>query len=274
MRGLLGLIAVLAGVVPAMAVPQSLPLTPLRERLRNIEVVTNGVPATFMLDTGSGITTISPAFAKKIGCHPWGRITGFRMFGDRLDMQRCDGVRLRIGAVSFAPATLAVVDSTPYLKPGEVAPDGAIGLDLFANRIITLDVAGNHLILEDEGSLAPRLAGATEIPLRVSREVWATDAYAGVDGPQGRLWFLLDSGAGGVLLVAKDHASGFGLNPAAEGPQPLNFTLAPGIPVSGQAVTPDLIMDGNLGMPFLRHYTVTLDLPNQRMWVKANPPKP
>lgn len=251
----------------AWAQSQTLTLKPLRERLRTIEVTINGQTSDFLFDTGGGVTTITPAFAEKIGCKPWGRITGHRMFGDRLDMQRCDGVAIEVQGVRFEPTTLAVFDPTPLLAAGTTAPDGTLAMDVLRDHVVTLEVAANRLTLEDEASLARRIVGAVELPMRVSREVWGLDPYVGVDTPQGRLWMLLDSGAGGVLLIARDNAAAFGLNPDAEGPQPLRFDLAPGVPVEGLAVTPEMMLLGNLGMPFMKDYVLTIDFPNQRLWV-------
>lgn len=272
-RSLTALVAMAVTLTAGAALAeQPMALKPLRERLRTVEVTINGHTSDFLFDTGGGITTITPAFAEKIGCKPWGRITGHRMFGDRLDMQRCDGVTVEAQGVRFEPTTLAVFDPTPLLAPGATAPDGTLAMDVFKDRVVTLDVAGNRLIIEDEASMARRIEGATELPMRVSREVWGVDPYVGVDTEQGRLWMLLDSGAGGVLLIARDNAAAFGLSPDAEGPQPLKFDLAPGVPVEGLAVTPEMMLLGNLGMPFMKDYVLTMDFPNQRLWVKRTAP--
>lgn len=260
----------LSASAPALG-EDTLQLQPLRERLRTIEVEVNGVTSTFLFDTGGGITTITPAFAERIGCKPWGRTTGHRMFGDRLDMQRCDGAAITAGGLDLGRTTLAVFDPTPLLAPGTAVPEGTLALDVFADKVITLDVAGNRLIVEDESTLPRRIEGATELPVIVTREVLAADVYVGWDAPEGRLWFILDSGAGGVLLISKDHAALLGLDPAAEGPQPLRFDLAPGVPVEGPAVTPEMMLYGNLGMPFMKDYVLTIDMPNQRLWVRRNP---
>jgi len=108
--------AVLLTAAPALA-EQPLALQPLRERLRTIKVEVNGVASTFLLDTGGGVTTITPQFAERIGCRPWGRITGYRMFGDRLDMQRCDGTRISSGGLDLGTVTVAVYDPTALLAP-------------------------------------------------------------------------------------------------------------------------------------------------------------
>jgi len=255
----------------ASAEVHDLPLKPLRERLRTIQVEINGHSADFLLDTGGGVTTVSPDFAARIGCTPWGRITGHRMFGDRLDMTRCDDIAIASNGVPLGTTTVAVLDSTPYLQPGQTAPDGVLAMDVFADKVITLDVAGNRLTIEDDASLPARIAGAVEAPLKVSREVWAVDPYIGVDTPRGRLWFILDSGAGGVMLIARDNAADFGLDPLAEGPQPLRFDILPGMPIEGPAVTPEMMLLGNLGMPFMRDYVLTFDFPNQRLWLRRNP---
>lgn len=268
MKPLIALVACTLATSSAAAEPQVLHLKPLRERLRTIEVVINGQEGQFLVDTGGGITTISPQFAEKIGCKPWGRISGHRMFGDRLDMQRCDGMAIQAGNVTFAPTTLAVFDSAPLLQPGATPPDGALALDVLEDRSITLEFAANRITIETPESLARRIEGATELPLRVTREPFGSDIYAGVDTPKGRLWMIMDSGAGGVSLVAKDMAALFGLDPDNTEPQVLKFDLAPGVLVDSPAITVDMILDGNLGMPFLRHYAVTLDLKAQRMWIK------
>lgn len=262
------LLALLLALSAAPAAGQTvLPLQPLRERLRTIQVEVNGVSSTFLLDTGGGVTTITPEFAKRIGCKPWGRLSGHRMFGERLDMQRCDGVAIKAAGFDLGKTTLAVFDPTHLLAPGSTAPDGALALDVLADRIFTLDVAGNRLVIEDEASLARRVENAIELPLLATREVFATDAYVGVDTPRGRLWLLLDSGAGGVLLISRDHAAAFGLDPAQDQPRHHRFDLAQGVTVEGTTVTPEMLLIGNLGMPFMKDYMLTFDLPRQRLWV-------
>jgi hypothetical protein len=74
------------------------------------------------------------------------------------------------------------------------------------------------------------------------------------------------------MLIARDNAVAFGLDPQAEGPQTLRFEIAPGLPVEGPAVTPEMMLLGNLGMPFMRDYVLTIDFPHQRLWVRRNPP--
>ncbi len=81
-------------------------------------------------------------------------------------------------------------------------------------------------------------------------------------------WLILDSGAGGVSLIAREYARAFGLDPEGK-EQRLAYEIAPGVPVDSPVLVTDMIMDGNLGQPFLSRYVVTLDLAESRMWLAA-----
>lgn len=251
--------------------PLTIALTPLRERLRTIEVSANGASGTFLFDSAGGVTMVSPDFARRAGCTPAGRGVGFRMNGERLDTQLCRGLALTIGGQRWTPRQVGVLDLTPYLAPGQTAPDGNLGLDAFEGRAVTLDVAHNALIVETPQSLAARMNGAVEVPMRLSRESQGASLSAniGVPTPDGLAWFELDSGNGGTVLVSKHLAGAFHLDANAQGPQALELDVAPGIHLStDRAFTPDLILDGNLGMPFLSRFVVTLDLAHERAWLR------
>ena len=87
-------------------------------------------------------------------------------------------------------------------------------------------------------------------------------------------WLILDSAAGGVSLIAKDYATLFGLDPARK-EQRLQYEVAPGVSIDSPVLVTDMIMDGNLGQPFMKEYVITFDLANGRLWlVKASQPRP
>jgi hypothetical protein len=124
------------------------------------------VPSTFLFDTGEGVTAISPELADRIGCRPWGRITGFRMTGERGGNPHCDdltfeanGATLSVpSAITFDIMKLMGDDTLPHL-------DGVLGLDAFAGHTITI-VPRSCIIIETPESLRARIAHATALRVR------------------------------------------------------------------------------------------------------------
>jgi hypothetical protein len=43
--------------------------------------------------------------------------------------------------------------------------------------------------------------------------------------------------------------------------------LAGGVKVQARAIVRDLIMDGNIGLPVLMKWVITIDLAQQRLWI-------
>jgi hypothetical protein len=111
----------------------------------------------------------------------------------------------------------------------------------------------------------------TPLPARLNREVggFALSVFAGVPSSGGLLWMELDSGNGGTVLVSKPVAHLLGLDPNAKDRQTADFPVAGSARVrSADVFTPDMIMDGNLGMPFLREWVVTVDLRTGKAWLR------
>lgn len=248
-----------------------LPLEPYRNRLAaRIEVA--GKPRLFQFDTAGGITLISPALAKEIGCTPWGNLTGFHMTGTKLSFPRCDAVRM---AWKGTPLALPVVGVEDVGSP-ESPTDGLLSLDAFAGRTISIDFAAGDFVIETPQSAAERIRGATELPARIARELGGRALSMFVDVPtaHGPLPMELDSGNGGTILVSRNNLALLGLDAKTDAPQTGKFAIAPGIEAQGLIFGPDLVIDGNLGMPFLRDWVVTLDLAQGRVWLKRSAMKP
>jgi len=161
------------------------------------------------------------------------------------------------------------------LLPEDAAPvDGSIALDAFAGRAITIDFPAMRLIVESPESLRERTARTPDLPVSLSRELQgrALAASVGVPTRSGTAWMELDTGNGGTILVAKPYAPLLGLDPAEKGPQRADFAVSGALRARGTAFAPDMILDGNLGMPFLKDKVVTLDLAAGKLWIVAPPP--
>jgi hypothetical protein len=247
-----------------------LPLETYLGRSLAIRASINGHEGRFLFDTGEGVTMISPSIADAIGCKPWGNLTGFRMTGERLDTPHCDGLRLESHGQSFPIPIAGVLDIMRFFDADAPKLDGAVGLDAFAGRAITLIIQRRQLILESKGSLIERKAKATEIPVRIVRDAEGVALAVDVAVPTaaGRAWMELDSGNGGSLVVSRAVAPLLNLDPSADKPQAGKFEIATGIAVSGNVRTPQgMIMDGNIGSQFLEHWCLTLDLAVGRAWL-------
>lgn len=256
----------LCAVGKAIEKPQVIKLERFRKALWKVHVTVKNKPGDFLLDTGGGVTLLTDDFAKDMDCKFWGRITGYNMFGERSDNPHCDNVQIKAGDVALTPVNVGKIDFGTQF-PGDKAPDGLLSLDAFDGKVITLDQKAATLTIETNRSLARRTKGMKQLPFRISRECSGRclSVFVGVQTAEGMTWLILDSGAGGVSLIAKDYAKYFGLNPQG-GEQRLKYEIAPGVSVDSPVVVTDMIMDGNLGQPFMSQYIITLDLIHGRAW--------
>lgn len=252
------------------AEPTILSLDLFQGKQFTVDAKVGGVKRTFLFDTGEGITMISPGVARDIGCQPWGNITGFRMTGERLDVPRCDKVEFDFSGTRYVAPTTMVFD-LGKVDPDTAKLDGAVGLDLFVGKIITIQFATRKVIIETAQSAATRVRQGIEVPVRLSRpsEGAALDVNIGVETSRGRAWMELDSGnAGPTIFVSPQIAPLLGLRADTLEPQAVTAKFAPGVIFVGKArVFPDMIMDGNIGMQLMGKRDLTLDLLLGRAWV-------
>lgn len=272
--------ALLCGVAPfawcrsQAPAPTTIKLEPYLGAALSMHADINGHEGIFLFDTGGGLTVISPEFAQTIGCKPWGRITGFRMTGERLDLPRCDNLHVTIEAAHLEVPIASVIDLKTLLPKDAPHLDGSFGLDMLAGKTITFDESGRTLTLETPESLKARLRNAKEVPIRLVRDAGgvALSVQVAVPTSQGMAWMEIDSGNNGPLVIAKHLAPLLHLDPEKTDLQSANFSLAGDIPVEGQARTQDLIMDGNLGVTFLKNWVLTLDLASGKAWLSHPAP--
>lgn len=238
--------------------------------LLTVHASVGGHDGTFLFDTGEGVSLISPGIAQKTGCKPWGQLTGFRMTGDRIDSTHCDNLTVELAGQSFAAPTAGVFDIMKFFPPNNPQLDGSIGLDLFAGRTITFAYSAREIIVESPGSLAARIAHATEIPIRLVRDAEGTalTVDVGVPTADGTAWMELDSGGGSAFIIANHIAPLLNLDSASKAHQTVSLTIGGKVSVTAPARTAShLIMDGNINVPFLQKWDVTLDLAAGRAWV-------
>ena len=268
----------LSTAATAQTAPRSIPLGDYFG-IRTVEVTVAGETGQFLLDTGGGISVVSPALAEKAGCRPFAQITGFRLSGERLTMPRCDDLAITAGGEALIVPSAGVFDLAALLPPEGPRIEGLIALDVLADRPFTLELGTGRLTFETPDSLAARTATATELPIRFHRQAGGISltVMTRVPTAQGDLWMQLDSGSDGALQVARTSAEPLGLVPDIDR-QPLRLKL---IGVDGREVATDvearvrdMIIDGNIGHPVMTDWVMTFDLAEGRLWVQpaATPP--
>lgn len=249
----------------------TIPLSPYagNEKLTVVHATVYGHEGTFLFDTGEGVSILTPDFAKQVGCKPWGRITGFRMTGQRLGSAKCDVITFNWSGRTFTAPSVGTGDINKFMPEGAPHLDGSLGLDIFAHNIVTVE-PHRAIVIESPESLAARLKNAREIKVRLVRDVegLSLSVNAAVQMPQGLAWMELDTGnTSGTLLISNDIAPFVGLKPDTKAATDIHMTLPGGIPVEAPARSRDLIMDGNLGTAFLNNWNLTLDLAQGRGWL-------
>ncbi len=165
---------------------------------------------------------------------------------------------------------LSVIDLAKFMGPLGARFSGAIGLDAFAGRTITLEVAKHRLVIESGPSLERIKRTAKEVPIRLVRaaEGAALTVDLGLPTTSGVAWMEIDTGDYGPTLIDKNVARLVGLNPGVSGVQPWTMALPDGVNIAGPAIVKDLILDGDIGRDVLQHWAVTLDLAAERGWIR------
>lgn len=262
---------VASGNVPA---GRAIPLGDFMGRKRTIEVEVGGQRGTFLVDTGGGVTVVGQDFAKKIGCTPWGRISGFRLTGERLDLPRCENVRVGLpDGRTLAPVTAGVIDLASVLAKGDDPVDGSLALDALDGQVFTLDLGAGTLQFETPQSLEARVAGAVEVGVRISRygsSARGVAAYARSKAAKGDLWLEIDSGSDAPVMLSTAMAAEAGADPAVEKGQPYGLTvtgIGRDVTKETRAIVRDMVRDGVVGMPVLVHWRLTFDLARDRLWI-------
>jgi len=270
-RALLTTFAATVFLPPAVSLAQQ--VIPLEQPVHDIEALSIRIddhPGLYMFDSGLGTSAVTPTTARMIGCTPWGKVTGFRAIGERVDAERCNAATFDFGPFSQRMPQLSVLDLEKFMGPTGARFAGAIGLDALDGRVVTLSVANHTLTIETDASARRIAAEGREVPIRLVRsaEGAALTADLGVSTRLGRLWMEIDTGNYGPSLIDKRAAALVGLDPAATTPQPLTSMVDGETPIHGSAVIRDLILDGDLGREALIEWDVTLDLAHGRGWLR------
>lgn len=240
--------------------------------LRTIPVAVGDTALPFLFDTGGGGTLLTPSAADAMGCEPFGRVTGFRHNGETVHAERCPASPITMGGWTAPAGETGVFDLMALLPDGVPELGGLVALNTFDGLAITLDLGSDRVVIESPASLERRVADMVETPYREGRQSGGAmlDPFLSFRASEGPLWFELDSGNTGPVLIAPHAAAQLGLDLSPDEPRTITLELAGFGPIEVAALEKEMIYDGLLNAAFLARYRVTLDLDRKRAWVREN----
>jgi hypothetical protein len=261
----LGALAFGCQVLPSTTV---IALDPYVADLKTVRVTAATQSMPFLFDTGGGLTILTPQTAAAIGCVPFGRVTGFRGNGERVDFARCGPVTLTIGGVDLR-VEASILDLSKLL--GDAPPIGGIfSLQTLQGRAFTLDWSDRTLVLETEQSLARRVADMRAVSVRTSRQAGgaAIDLYLEIEAGGHSIWLEVDSANAGPMLLSPHAADQLGLRDAGASAIPVTLNVKGFDALAAQAIVRPLIVDGILSSSLLGAIMLTVDLRSERAWMR------
>jgi hypothetical protein len=240
----------------------------------NIQIGAKTYP--FLFDTGGGITLISPAIAGEIGCQPFGKISGFNAGGTRLDFKRCDNVDLKTGNYS-ARLNVGVFEIMTLFGPDTKEIGGIVSLQTFENQVITIDLAGNKLIVENKNSFKEQIKNMKQLESRIGSQGGGAiiDLFVASNTPKGKIWMEFDTGNFSTLQFSPHAQEMLGINFDAPNRAKMIKPVKLDIVGFGEIDMPgrerDMIYDGMLNYDTISKMIVTINLKTGETWAKMNP---
>ena len=244
--------------------PVDIVLEPYIGRLVTVDAVVGSDTARLILDTGGGVTVVSPAVAERMGCTPKGRSIGYRMNGDRIENAFCPDVTLTIGGIPFPHDRIGIWDVQALLPDGVPPVDGVLSLETLSDQPFTLRLEERRLTLETTESLRRQVNGMRRLRSRIATGPDGDELTVFVRGTvRDTLWFLIDSAnldvvQAGLHVPASDRDS--------SGAWEDDLTIEGLPPVRTSFRTRDIIYDGVLSEAVLRSWVLTVDLAAEEVW--------
>jgi hypothetical protein len=255
--------------------------------LVTVPVLVGGRKARFILDTGIGLTLLSDRLCTEIGCHTDGSsFTGRRMSGQEVTVPLATAPPLSFGGVTRHDDLVGIIALGGF--PPELGQvDGFLSLAFFDEVPFTVDYARDAVIVESPASADERTRDGSAVPVRLERDGPAVDAFMQLDLPGARtVQVEIDMGSDSLILDER-LAEAAGVDLDRDGVRRLeghdetghaytrfftrldgsiSATEAPSVAQTDPEVMfQRIIYDGLVGDAFLRRFTVTYDLPRERV---------
>lgn len=248
-------------------------------------------PYEFILDTGAGMSLVSPGLASGLGIVADGTREGAGA-GGRVTVAMGRVESLAVGAAVRGPMPIAVTAEVDRIGAAVGQRiDGDLGYDFLKAFTLTLDYQRRVIRLAQGGQEVAGGGGAshTRVPFRLAgpvKPLVMVPAYVNGRGPHA---FVLDTGASATVL-SPALAAGLGIETVAAEPmtgaggileatvgrvgtlsvggavlQEVSIVVADFLSELGRVAGEPI--EGVLGYNFLRHFRVTVDYPEGVLWL-------
>jgi hypothetical protein len=201
------------------------------------------------------------------------------MSGEQVEIQWCQDIALELGSVTIAHSVIGVFDLAAVLPPELPKLDGVLSLKSFGGRIVTIDLAGDRIVLESVASAAARRATMDPLLVRAATgdDGSSLTLFVAVHAQPAPVWFLMDSGnlVGTILsphAVQQVLPEGSGLEEASVVTDTVELQLVGMSRRSEPVIVRDVIYDGVLGASFFLERALMFDLREDEPWVGSQRP--
>lgn len=165
------------------------------------------------------------------------------------------------------PHTVMVLDINKLLPPDWPRLDGPISLSTFDGDILTLDLPGRRLVVDDS---PPR--DARSVRTRFERSVTGLSlvAFVASRDRDTDVWLEVDTGSSSALILNEPVAAMVGLTtPVSASGARFELRVDGSAPVQTLVESSRLIFDGNLGLGTMRSWVVMFDLEKEGVWIRT-----
>jgi hypothetical protein len=148
---------------PVPGLPVSIPFTTTDEGLVVIPATVQGtVPVHLIFDTGAGFDVLAPSLIARLHGIPSGWYTGFRMWGDRIDIPLYTIGELAVGPIVRKNVTVGGWDLLDQMHL-----DGIISVNELRHQPFTFDFVNKVVVLESPETMAQRRRVERVSPIQI-----------------------------------------------------------------------------------------------------------
>lgn len=258
-----------------------IPLRPYHSHLKYIEGYVNGKPCKFLFTTGGGETIISPNIISVDSiAYTQDSVGGITLDRKKLSYDIKEHVDVKLGNLTLSHDYVLVKDIMKELPEGWQEIDGIISTKAFADYIFTVDwTSGVFIESEERTQHIQSEAIAFDLKYVQAYNNIGLSVLTNLNTPYGNFWFELDNGkkyntlsgnrSDQIKETYKEKYKTHDLNQYnVASIQLLNLCRsATEVPVRIEHAP---LGDGVLGSTFFKHWLLTFDFDNNKLYCRPN----